>query len=90
MNGASEGQEGHQRTKPLYFFHIRQGEDLDLDEEGIDLPSSDAAHDEALLAAREMVAEFIREGEVIDGMTFEITDADGDIIATVPFLSVVN
>lgn len=75
---------------PLYFFHIRQGEHLDLDEEGIDLPSSDAAHDEALLAAREMVAEFIREGEVIDGMTFEITDADGDIIATVPFLSVVN
>jgi len=75
---------------PRYFFHIREHDNFDEDLEGIDLPSVDAAHAEALAAAREMVAELVKYGEWIDGKTFEVCDESGSIIHRLPFRSVID
>ena len=50
-----------------YFFHIRNGEDLLEDDEGIDLPSLAAARKEAVLSARELIAESIASSEPCSG-----------------------
>jgi hypothetical protein len=72
-----------------YYFDIREGDNLEEDVEG-DLPSSDAAHSEALAAARDMVAEYVRYEVPIDGMTFVIRDEHGNVVGKVPLMSVVK
>lgn len=42
---------------PSYFFHTRDGEKLDIDEEGTDLPDDQSARD----AAKELLAALNRE-----------------------------
>jgi len=44
---------------PRYFLHIGE---LDTDPEGTELPDLEAARHEAMLAAREMLAEWILHG----------------------------
>jgi hypothetical protein len=73
-----------------YYFHTREGDDYEEDKEGIDLPSIDAVRKEAILAAREMVAELVLQGSVIDGKRFEVTDEGGNLVAEIPFLSVIK
>ena len=73
-----------------YYFDIREGDNLEEDVEGIDLPSSDAAHSEALAAARDMVAEYVRYAVPIDGMTFVIRDEHGKVVGEVPLMSAVK
>ena len=55
------------------------------DPDGTDLADFEAARAEALVAARKGIAERIRAGEVVDGQPFEIWDAAGRMLATVPF-----
>jgi len=71
-----------------YYFHIREGTDVEIDQEGTELPSIDADHEEAREAAREIVAEMVRGRERIDGKTFEVTDETGRAITAIPFASV--
>lgn len=73
-----------------YYFHIREGTDVEIDEEGTDLPSIDAAHEEAREAAPEIVSEMVRGRECIDGKTFEVTDETGRVTTAIPFASVVR
>jgi hypothetical protein len=70
---------------PRYFFNIRDGSDLALDEEGIVLDDLSEAREEAILGARDIIIEKVRAGELIDGQEFEITDASGKILRKVPF-----
>jgi hypothetical protein len=73
-----------------YYFDIRNGDDLEEDVEGMDLPTSDAAHSEALAAARDMVAEYVRHKVPISGMCFVIRDELGNFVGEVPIMSVVK
>ena len=73
-----------------YFFHKRDGSELVEDEEGTDLPDLEAARNEAILAAREMMAEMVLEGKVVDGQQFEITSEDGSIADIVTFKSAIK
>lgn len=57
---------------------------------GLEFPSLDVAHNEAVLAAREMISEKVLTDEVIDAQSFEITAEDGDVLDTVPFRSVLR
>ena len=75
---------------PRYFLHIRDGEKLIEDKEGIDLPSVTSAKDEAEQAAREILADKVRSGEIIDGQEFEIHDGWGNRMLTVSFKSVLK
>jgi hypothetical protein len=70
-----------------YYFHIRKNDVVEKDPEGIDFPSADHAHQEAILAAREMLAELVLAGEVVDGQRFEICTEDGTIVREVSFKS---
>ena len=80
------------RSQPMtqFFFHVRDGEDYLQDEEGVDLPDLDTAQHEAVLAAREMISEMVLKGQIIDGQTFEIADADGRILTVVSFKSAIR
>lgn len=75
---------------PRYYFHVRCNGALEKDPEGAELPSLDAAHDEAIQAAREIIAEKVLSDDVIDGQSFEITAEDGTVLGAVPFRSVLR
>ena len=70
---------------PRFYMHIRDGEELIVDAEGCTFPDIDAASEEARVAIREMLAERIRQGEVIDGQAIEISDETGRTLMTIPF-----
>ena len=78
------------RLMTKYFFHKRDGSELVEDEEGTDLPDLEAARNEAILAAREMMAEMVLEGKVVDGQQFEITSEDGSTVDIVTFKSAIK
>jgi hypothetical protein len=57
-----------------FYFHLRQGDELIPDEEGQDLPDVSEALHEALMAARELLAEAIKAGK--DRVPDEVVIAD--------------
>ncbi|WP_430306322.1 DUF6894 family protein [Rhizobium sp. 0TCS1.26] len=73
-----------------YFFHLRQGDVFEEDPEGVLLDSDEAALDEAVGAAREMVAEAVLNNVLIDGRRFEIWVHGRGLITSVPFHSVIR
>jgi hypothetical protein len=75
---------------PRYYFHIRREGKLMRDNEGAELPGVKAAFHEAQVAAREILAEKILRGEVIDGDEFEIEDELGKKLFDIPFKSVLR
>lgn len=73
-----------------YFFHMRSHDGDEPDDEGIEFDSLDLAVSEAEETAREMVAERVMHQERIDGTRFEIADDRGNVLATIPFRTVVK
>jgi hypothetical protein len=57
-----------------YFFHIRDDDHLLEDDEGVDLPTLGAARKEAVLSARELIAESLGSPEPWDHCSIEIWD----------------
>jgi hypothetical protein len=70
---------------PRFFFHIRDGSSLIEDKKGADLPDLHAAHQEAVRAARCMIADLSEIGDTKDGQSFEICDAHGMTVDVVAF-----
>jgi hypothetical protein len=69
-----------------YHLNIRTDGQLAVDHEGADYVSLNAAKAEALLGAREIVAERLKWGKpYADGDGIELTDADGLVVHTVLF-----
>jgi hypothetical protein len=60
-----------------FYFHLRAGDELMRDEEGIDLPDLSAARREAIEAARELLAVAIKDGRSEVPEAFVIADEDG-------------
>lgn len=75
---------------PSYFFHICDPAGSLRDEEGIVLPDVDAARTEAVQSARDILAETVRAGEVVDGRRFEVADETGQVLFVVPFADVLR
>lgn len=71
---------------PHYFLHVKDRSGLLLDPEGEQLDDLAAAQQEAAAAARDLMAECLRNGEPL-GVHREviITDNNGDTVATVSF-----
>jgi hypothetical protein len=67
----------------IFYLHIRDGELLLADVEGQEFPDVEAAHAEAVRSAREMLAEKIKLGEIVDGQKIEIVDEAGDVVGVV-------
>lgn len=75
---------------PRYFFNYRINGVLEKDPEGSDLPSDEVALEEAQTAARELLADKVRGGDLVDGDEFEVTTGDGTLVHTLPLRSVLK
>jgi hypothetical protein len=75
---------------PRYFFHIKSESAIVEDLEGVELSGEREAHAEAADAAREILSERVRKGEVIDGHEFEVQDEGGTKLFTLPFRDVLR
>jgi hypothetical protein len=72
---------------PKFYFNVRTNDCFEEDIFGSELQSLEAARDEAFKAAREMVAEKVLAGALIDEQRFEIVGEDGAVLLEVPFMS---
>jgi hypothetical protein len=67
-----------------FYLHIKDGANLIRDEEGVDLPTAADARDQALHAARELVADAVMSGRDLDADAFLIADQDGKQLTYLP------
>lgn len=75
---------------PHYYFHIRSRDRRIEDLEGGEFDTLSAALKEARLAAREMLANDIRQGRIDETRLFEIVDEQGQLVASLPFGKVLD
>src|SRR5262249_53582738 len=73
-----------------YYFHLRIGGELSPDELGLELPHLDAAYLEAFHAAQAMWSELLAERSDPPLRSFEIADASGRGLLTLPFREVLE
>ena len=71
-----------------FYFHLQADDQIVPDDEGVDLADLSAAEHEAILAARELLAEAIRCGRPEVPEAFVIADEEGREIDTVPLAAV--
>ena len=71
-----------------FYFHLSEGDQLIIDNEGLDLPDFSAAQREALLDARELLAEAIKSGKPEVPEALVIADEAGQELGTVPLATV--
>ncbi len=71
-----------------FYFHLRKGDEFQADPEGTDLNDISEARREALLAAREILAEAIAVGRDDVPEAIVIADEAGRAVATVPLATV--
>ena len=70
---------------PMLYLHQRNLTRSIEDLGGADFPDLEAAVDEAIISARDIMAARVSAGLKPDGWRFEITDARGMILAVIPF-----
>jgi hypothetical protein len=68
---------------PRYYFNVRDGFDLDEDDEGVELPDVEAAKAEAIATVEELRDEL---GADAAGIELEVTDEEGRRLLTLPFM----
>ena len=68
---------------PRYFFHVREGGDLNRDGEGQDFADVEAARREAVNSVREMLGEKILHGGALNHRSIEIADETGHVVEVV-------
>jgi len=69
----------------LYFFHLRDGQDILLDPEGVDLPDPAAIARNALAAARSILSTEVLEGRLPLDMRIDVEDEAGALVHRLPF-----
>ena len=69
---------------PRYFFDLHNDVDS-IDHEGRELPDLEAATDNALIEAREMMTQAIHDGKLNLNHYIEVRDEAGDVIHVLHF-----
>jgi hypothetical protein len=69
----------------IYFFHLCEGEDRVVDEEGRELPDMQAALAAAVAAARDIMAGDVRIGILPLNISIEIVESETRACAEVQF-----
>jgi hypothetical protein len=67
-----------------FYFHLQHGDQLFHDPEGTELPDVDAARQEAILAAREILIDSIKQGKPQVSEAFVIADEAGRTLDVLP------
>jgi hypothetical protein len=75
---------------PKFYFHIRSAHDFVEDLEGVTLDGEKEAYEEATHAAREILSERVRKGDVVDGHIFDVHDESGTKLFSLPFRDVLR
>lgn len=70
---------------PVFHLHIRIGNEIVPDLEGIDLPDLATARSEAVVSARTMMGDAMASGELNLDQSIEIHGSDDCHLATVEF-----
>lgn len=71
---------------PRFFFNLRSAGETIVDSEGQTFRSIASAKEEALQAARDLIADTIKAGRIVDrARVFEVSNASGEVVLTVPF-----
>src|SRR5262249_26597268 len=84
LRGSDAQSQRHWEYAIRYFFHLRVGRELSVDELGVELPDLDTAYLEAFQAAQEMWGELLAEKSDPLLRSFEIADASGRLLLTLP------
>ncbi len=74
---------------PRYFFHVYD-DVIAQDEEGVELPSIEAARLNALIGARDLIAEQVRRGYLVLSHWIDVVDEQGAPVLTVAFRDAVD
>jgi hypothetical protein len=69
----------------LYFFHLRDGEDVLLDPEGSEVADLAAVRKQALLSARSILSAGVLEGQLSFDMRIDVEDEAGALVYRLPF-----
>jgi hypothetical protein len=75
---------------PRYYFHIRKGDVLFEDPEGTEVSETEALEDEAIEAARDLLAEGDLQGLDRREWVYEVADESGATVVTLPFSEAVE
>jgi len=70
---------------PRYFFHLRYGDRVVVDEEGLRLHDLVRHRVDVVGSIREILSEPGFEYQDIDGQKLEISDESGETVLVVPF-----
>jgi len=73
----------------LYYFHLRDGDDLLLDPEGCRLPDLRAVAERAMRIARSLLSMDVLEGRLPLAMRIDVADETGALIHSLPFADAV-
>jgi hypothetical protein len=76
---------------PRYYFHVRDGDNLDFDHVGTDLANIDEARTEAVNVARDLCYLWndLPPG-ALNNMAIEVADEASQTFLTVPFTAVMG
>lgn len=64
---------------PRFYFDVRQDDDLDADEEGVELSDVATAQREAVMGAIDLTKELLNEAQA--NLVVEVRDEDGQHVA---------
>jgi hypothetical protein len=70
---------------PRFYMHICNGNGFVEDEEGVELADADAARERALEAARSVMADDLRKGELDLSSFIEVEDEGKRLLFTLSF-----
>ena len=73
----------------VYYFHLRDGDDLLLDPEGCSFPDLGAALAKAMWTARSLLSADVLEGRLPLGMRIDVADESGAVIHSLAFVDAV-
>jgi len=73
-----------------FFFKVRERDFVIDDTEGFEFLDLKAAHAEARIALRELVATMVFEGNPIGGEVLEVCREDGTVLLALPFKTAVT
>ena len=75
---------------PRFYFHIRKGDVLVEDPEGTEVSETETLEDEAIEAARDLLADGDLQGLDRREWVYEVADESGATVLTLPFSEAVE
>ena len=79
----------HSSYMSHYFFNLHNDRNV-MDPEGTDLPDLPSVREHAVADIRELMAEGVKKGSINFSHSVEVSDENGRLVLSVPFLEAVN